>query len=474
VPGVGNRTAVYDTGTGARQWRQVVDGDVQSVHLIGDTVWSGFHDGAHGDGSLRLLGYGLATGVQDTTFQPHFDRFMGAWEVHGDASALVIAGDFSTVTGVNVEGFAIFPATGPTVFTATVPGGQEWRYLDDGSDQATAWRQVGFDDRSWKSGVGEFGYGDGGERTRVSYGTNPNDKHITTYFRTTFTSSSSSNAASIYMRVDDGAIVYINGVEAVRDNMPDGPINHDSLAVARNGGAESSSRHHAIDPSLIRPGTNTIAVEVHQASADSDDLTFFPSLTAHNAAAAPPPPAPPTPPTPPTPPSPPSLPSPPVAPAPPAAPTVPVSPPPTGRVTTALGANRLDLRAPLPWSTRPPGASLESGWTTTGFDDRSWGYAVAPLVVDGDAPPSIGGIGQVRAVRTRVTTGPTRPLFLIVRAVPGAIVYVNGIAVERFPSVSATTPGRLDTARRLDRQITIDARLLNDATNVVAIEYTVS
>ena len=59
-PGIGNRTDVYDIALGARRWRHVVDGDVQSVHLIGNTVWSGFHDGGNGDVSTIT---GVAVGI---------------------------------------------------------------------------------------------------------------------------------------------------------------------------------------------------------------------------------------------------------------------------------------------------------------------------------------------------------------------------------------------------------------------------
>ncbi len=62
-------------------------------------------------------------------------------------------------------------------------------------------------------------------------------------------------------------------------------------------------------------------------------------------------------------------------------------------------------------------------------------------------------------------------MLLVVRAAPGATVYVNGIAVVRFPIAVDTPPGSLATARRLDRQITVDARLLTGGTNVVAIDY---
>jgi hypothetical protein len=465
-PGIGNRTAVYDTSTGARRWRHVVDGDVQSVHLIGSTVWSGFHDGANADGSLRLLGYDVDTGAQDTRFRPHFDRFMGVWEVHGDTDALVIAGDFSTITGVAVEGFAIFPASGATDFAASVLGGQRWRYLDNGTDPGTAWRQPDFVDSGWQSGVGEFGYGDDDENTTLGFGPNAADRHITTYFRTTFTSTGAPNTASIYMRVDDGAVVYINGIEAVRDNMPSGAVGHRTLALARNGHEEEFSRHFSIDPALIQPGINTIAVEVHQSSSTSDDLSFFPTLTAHTASGPPPTTTTTTTTTTTSSTTTTTTPTAPPATAPPATAAPPVVPPPippsqVERAVTPVADDLLDLRGALPWSALRPGQTPGSGWNTASFDDRSWEYAVAP----------ISDVGVVRAVRTRFTTDPTRPLRLIVRAVPGATLFVNGIAVIEFPPATRPSAGQLAPAHRLDRSVEVDSRILVSGINVAAITY---
>ena len=33
-----------------------------------------------------------------------------------------------------------------------------WKYLDDGSNQGTAWRAPDFDDSNWKSGIAPLGY----------------------------------------------------------------------------------------------------------------------------------------------------------------------------------------------------------------------------------------------------------------------------------------------------------------------------
>jgi len=47
-----------------------------------------------------------------------------------------------------------------------------WTYLDDGSNQGTAWRTPAFNDSTWASGPAQLGYGDGDETTVVSFGPN--------------------------------------------------------------------------------------------------------------------------------------------------------------------------------------------------------------------------------------------------------------------------------------------------------------
>jgi hypothetical protein len=64
--------------------------------------------------------------------------------------------------------------------------GSNWKYLD--TNQANinvGWETIDFDDVLWKSGIGEFGFGDGDESTIVSYGGNASNKFTTTYFRKT-------------------------------------------------------------------------------------------------------------------------------------------------------------------------------------------------------------------------------------------------------------------------------------------------
>ena len=152
--------------------------------------------------------------------------------------------------------------------------GSTWKYLDDGSNQGTAWYGTGFDDSGWASGPAELGYGDGDEATVVSYGTDDQNKHITTYFRQSFDVPD----ASVYQRVtislkrDDGIVVYLNGTEMLRDSMPTGTITYTTLATQNL--EDNYFRNWTKDvPNLVN-GTNVLAVEIHQYSADNADISF--------------------------------------------------------------------------------------------------------------------------------------------------------------------------------------------------------
>jgi hypothetical protein len=106
-----------------------------------------------------------------------------------------------------------------------VPTNTMWRYLDDGSDQGTFWSAPEFDDSEWPSGQAELGYGDTAdgrpEATMVSYGPDPDFKHITTYFRRNFQVTNAPSVTNLIVRLlrDDGAIVYLNGLEVLRSGM---------------------------------------------------------------------------------------------------------------------------------------------------------------------------------------------------------------------------------------------------------------
>jgi hypothetical protein len=165
-------------------------------------------------------------------------------------------------------------AAGSNTTVTYIPTGSTWKYLDNGSNQGTGWRATGFDDSSWKSGAAQLGYGDGDEATVVGYGGNGNNKYITTYFRKSFTVTDPSQVSGLSLRIlrDDGAVVYVNGTEVYRTNMPTGTVSYTTRASAA---IEDTSFYTAnVSASLLQAGNNVIAVEIHQADPTSSDISF--------------------------------------------------------------------------------------------------------------------------------------------------------------------------------------------------------
>src|SRR5262245_19399429 len=90
-----------------------------------------------------------------------------------------------------------------------VPFESSWKYIDDGTDQGTAWRNPSFSDAGWKAGTAGFGYG-ARERTTLAYRTNASDKIITTYFRRSFHVSNPSTLGGLSLQMKGpGGVVYL-------------------------------------------------------------------------------------------------------------------------------------------------------------------------------------------------------------------------------------------------------------------------
>ena len=152
-----------------------------------------------------------------------------------------------------------------------------WTYLDNGSNQGTAWRAASFNDATWASGAGQLGYGDGDEATVVRFGPNASTKYTTTYFRKAIPVDNPALFTSLLINLlrDDGAVVYLNGVELARSNMPTGTVSSSTRAPSAVGAAAESTYYpFTVNTAALRAGVNVIAVEIHQSAPDSSDLSF--------------------------------------------------------------------------------------------------------------------------------------------------------------------------------------------------------
>ncbi|MEP4078786.1 lamin tail domain-containing protein [Haloferula sp.] len=165
----------------------------------------------------------------------------------------------------------------PTNF---VNSGDTWSYLDDGSDQGTAWRTTSFvENGAWESGPSQLGYGEDGEVTLVDYiDTDPVasgiQKNITTYFRKSdinIPDTSLYDDFTINFWYDDGIALYVNGVEVERLHITaDAPYTETSSFTVGNNEFGTIQ----VPISYFNNGNNTIAAEVHQAANDSSDISF--------------------------------------------------------------------------------------------------------------------------------------------------------------------------------------------------------
>lgn len=186
----------------------------------------------------------------------HACRWLGLW--------LVLQGTAATSAPADCILLDVGPAT-------------TWRYDDSGAGAAPGWSQLQFDDSAWKRGAAPLGYGEPGLETVVDYGSQEAAKHLTTYFRSRFevVDAARWKELLILLRVDDGAVVYLNGRELVRENLPAGAVDARTTAELRiDGDAEGEFQRFVVPADGLRNGGNVVAVEVHQFNASSSDLYF--------------------------------------------------------------------------------------------------------------------------------------------------------------------------------------------------------
>ncbi len=181
------------------------------------------------------------------------------------------------LTAENKPGYSFSGWTGTSSETI-VSKGSVWKYLDSGVDPGGDWNKAGFDDSGWSSGNAELGYGDGDENTVLSFGSDSDNKYTTSYFRKSFTATEAQGDASgfeIRILRDDGAVVYLNGTELFRTNMPAGDINYTTFASSNVGsGEEDVFTSYGLDGSTLLTGDNLLAVEIHQRNLTSSDISF--------------------------------------------------------------------------------------------------------------------------------------------------------------------------------------------------------
>ena len=224
------------------------------VYLNGNEIWrvnmptgaidyNTFASGSDGDNALASLNVGNTLIAGDNVI---------AVEVHQvSATSSDISFNFELLANESI-GIAF---------------GENWNYYDEGNEPAGTWEDTNYDDSAWLGGIAQLGYGDNDEATVIS------DATLTGYFRNSFNIDDPSLYANLSLSLlyDDGAVVYLNGAEIWRVNMPAGDIDYNTFAAGNSG--DNAIANINITNDLIT-GINVVAVEVHQRTAGSSDLSF--------------------------------------------------------------------------------------------------------------------------------------------------------------------------------------------------------
>jgi hypothetical protein len=149
-----------------------------------------------------------------------------------------------------------------------VAKGSTWRWYYLQPAPPASWNQPGFNASSWPTGPAVLGWGSPNVVTSLDLYPNTQDRPRAAYFRHTFslTDVGSISRLQLRSRADDGVVIYVNGVEVVRENMRDGDVTHMTYAP-------TARREHVAlaDPVLVDvplhllvEGQNVVTARTHQ------------------------------------------------------------------------------------------------------------------------------------------------------------------------------------------------------------------
>ena len=154
--------------------------------------------------------------------------------------------------------------------------GQPWMYAIPNDVNADL-TLLNFDDSSWLEGNSGIGYGDDDDETIIS-------PTIALFMRKTFEIEDLSlvSRAVLDIDYDDGFVAYINGVEVARDlfsgdftsySMPSDGLHEAQLYTG------NIPERYFFDKTLLRNGSNVIAIQIHNQALSSSDLSALPVIT---------------------------------------------------------------------------------------------------------------------------------------------------------------------------------------------------
>jgi predicted phosphodiesterase len=178
-----------------------------------------------------------------------------------------------------VTAWFLVPSAAQAATYTYVSEGTPLVYLKGTVDPPPDWASPTGDEAGWLAGEAGFGigYGDNDDRTVLA---DMEGGYLTVYARAHFfVGAEREGLVSLELRArfDDGFVAYLNGVEIARSHLPSGSISRQTPAASHE--VTDGEARFSVSPALLVPGDNLFAVEVHNTSLTSSDLSFIPTLS---------------------------------------------------------------------------------------------------------------------------------------------------------------------------------------------------
>lgn len=212
---------------------------------------------------------------------------------HEAVFSVRITNPLGAVTSAVVVLTVDFGLPGPTITNRVLHFTNVWRFNQSNNLDTVSWVEPGYDDTAWQSGPGLLAAENNAAIVPLIgtalFPPNAPPPGLPTghayYFRTTITANNDFIPAALIgtFRADDGAMVYVNGDEALRLRLPGGAITNTSFTTDFPPGGISDATVDEVLPLEVLQlalGTNVIAASVHQANSGSSDLVWGMTLDA--------------------------------------------------------------------------------------------------------------------------------------------------------------------------------------------------
>jgi hypothetical protein len=154
-----------------------------------------------------------------------------------------------------------------------LPTNANWWYDNRGVPLAEGWWTNTATNMDWQIGAAPFGAGFTGVATSLT--SDGASLPPTTYFLTDLVLGPRTFPLKCRLHCDDGAVVYLNGHEVFRFNLPAGPVEYGRSALASIAGSPAEA-FFDLPAQWLQEGTNRLAVELHQCTEPVGPLEVWP------------------------------------------------------------------------------------------------------------------------------------------------------------------------------------------------------